>query len=135
MFPVFTENLKKLDALGLDPEEYLITGGSVLAAHGLRDSKDIDILVSERLWTELLQKYGDTLKEFPMCKSMFADTIEIMSGVNRESVPWSIEEQLNAADMIDGKKYQTLERIKLFKKISGREKDLADIQLIEAYAR
>ena len=134
MFPKLSENLKKLDSLELDPNEYLITGGAVLAIYGVRDCKDLDILVSDSLWNDLLKKYNVPVKVFDgVCKSIFIDGIEIMSEIDRTNIPWSIEEQLTTADIIDGKKYQTFERIKFFKKIQSRAKDLEDIKLIENY--
>ncbi len=132
MFPNFTEYLKKFDALGLNPDECMLTGGAVMAVHGLRDCKDLDVFITNSLWEKLKQEYPEGVKTFPGYDSLFINDIEFLSNF-REENPWTVEQQFQEADVINGRKYQTLEKIKFFKKRVGREKDLKDIELIENY--
>ena len=134
MFPNLAKNLAALDALKIDPDEYLITGGAVLAVHGIRDCHDLDVVCSDKLATELREGFPDALvRNFSVCESMFLNNIEFMFNFKAENRPWSTEQQIAEADMIDGRRYQTLERVKFFKRRQSRPKDIEDIKIIEAY--
>ena len=43
----------QVKSLNLPLGKYVVVGGGVLAAHGIRDFKDIDILITEELFDEL----------------------------------------------------------------------------------
>ena len=134
MFPNLSQNLERLDGFNLDSSECLITGGAVLAIHGIRDCHDLDIVCSEKLAAELQKRFPNVPVEvFPICRSMFIDNIEFMLEFNEEDRPWSTTQQIKEADIINGKRYQTLEKVKFFKKQQNRPKDIEDIRLIQAY--
>ena len=134
MFPNLAKNLVALDALKIDPDEYLITGGAVLAIHGIRDCHDLDVVCSDELASELRERFPDALvRNFAVCESMFLNNIEFMFNFKAENRPWSTEQQIAEADMIEGRRYQTLERVKFFKRLQSRPKDIEDIKIIEAY--
>lgn len=40
-------------ALGLPPGEYAIVSGGVLAIRGIRETNDIDAVVSKKMWNKL----------------------------------------------------------------------------------
>ena len=126
--------LQELDELGLDPSEYLITGGGVLAIHGIRDCHDLDIFCSEKLGNELIERFpGVPITDFSYCQSMFIGNIEFMFNFKSINRPWSTEQQLSEADIIDGRRFQTLEKLKFFKLRQGGQKQLEDVRLIEEH--
>ncbi len=132
--PHLAQHLANLEDLDLNPDEYLITGGAVLAIHGIRDCHDLDVVCSDRLAQELTQRFPEAaVRSFAPCKSIFVNNIEFMFDFEEEGRPWSTSQQIAEADIIDGKRYQTLAKIKFFKRQQNRPKDIADIQLIEAY--
>ena len=134
MFPNFSKHLATLETFDLDPAEYLITGGSALAVRGIRDCHDLDVLCSSRLAEELKSRFPEVpVKVFPYCESMLLEGIEFMFNFEEKDRPWSTEQQIAEADLIDGKRYQTLEKTKFFKRQQNRPKDIEDLHLIEVY--
>lgn len=116
-------HLDKLLALNLPPDEFVIFGSGPLAVRGWRENDDIDIVVSPKLWSELITKYP-VINE----KSIKFEKIEIFANWQ----PWfdSAEELISGADVIDGLRYANLDNLLSWKQSMGREKDLKDVELI-----
>lgn len=135
MFPNLSKHLATLEALNLDPEEYLITGGAVLAVHEMRDCDDLDIVCSDKLAEELKARFPEVSVQTLSLgqQAMLIQGIEFMFNFKEEGRPWTTDQQIKEADIIGGKRYQTLEKSKFFKHQMSRPKDLQDIRLIEMY--
>ena len=130
MFPNFQKFLKMLDEIGLDPNQYMITGSGSMAIHGLRDCKDLDVLVPDSVGLALKEKYPDRFHDWPFCDDVQFDGVDIMWNIKEKDRPYSTEYQIENADVIDGRKYQALAMVKFFKKRMNREKVLKDLELI-----
>ncbi len=125
----FKKLLNELNALNLPIEKYAITSSGPLGVRGIRKSKDLDIIVTKELWSELASKYNhsnnSSLKigniEF-FCEKLFSN-----------SVGPSINQQIMESEIIEGYPFVKLETIKYFKQISTREKDKLDLKLIQEY--
>lgn len=126
----FLTLLEELDKLDLPKDKYAITSSGTLAIRGIRQAKDIDLVVTEDLWEELGAKYG--IKEKPICDSIHLDDIEVLGNFSGENL-FSVDEQIAHADIIDGRRYVSLDMIIAFKTALGREKDLKDLELIKEY--
>lgn len=110
--------------------EYAITSSGPLAVRGIREAKDIDIIVNDKLWQELIKKYP--VKQMSFNEAINIGDIEVMGNfTTNQLVP--TETQIAEADIIDGRRYVNLDTIIKFKKLLSREKDLADLKLIEDY--
>ena len=133
MFPNLKKYLKLLNTLNLDPNEYMITGSGSLAVHGIRDCADLDILVTDSYGEALKSKYPNNFHETSWCDKIEFEGVEFMFNFKGENRPFSTELQLAEADVIDGKKYQIMEKVKFYKREQAREKDLEDLKLIEAW--
>src|SRR5688500_1249423 len=133
MFPNLARQLAVLESFQLDSSEYLITGSGVLAIHGIRDSRDLDVLCSSKLAEELRHRFPEApRKVLPSYEAIFIEGIDFKFNFSEVDSPWSTDQQIAEADLIGGKRYQTLERIKFFKRLKNRPKDIEDIQMIEA---
>ncbi|OHA57473.1 MAG: hypothetical protein A2114_01590 [Candidatus Vogelbacteria bacterium GWA1_51_14] len=122
--------LNQLDELGLPKDQYAITSSGPLAVRGIRPAKDLDLVVSDNLWQELIGRYP--VKDLGLCQSIQIGEIEIL-GNFKDGQLISSEQQITEADIINSHRYVNLDTIIKFKKLLSRDKDLADIKLIEEY--
>jgi len=112
----------------LPKDQYVIYGSSCLAIRGIRESNDLDLLVTPNIFKELLKKY-------PLVdnKKIEINNIEIFDNFNY------YYEDLNIffkdVDFIQGYPFLNLNLVLDIKKRMNREKDLKDIKLIEEYLK
>jgi len=123
--------LTQLDQINLDKDRYAITSSGSMAIRGIREARDIDVIVTPDYWQELIAKYP--VKKMPSCDAIcLNEAVEILGNFQTSSI-YSQIEQINQADVIDGHRYVNLEMVKVFKQMTRREKDLRDIELIDEY--
>lgn len=124
------------EEINLPTEDFIVVGSAVMAAHDIRDFADVDIIVNDRGWKELLERGWD--------KSPIAHRAgdKLTKGVNEAFADFrygelylTFENLKTGAEFIDGFPFITLKRLIEFKKAIGREKDLKDIKLIEDYLK
>ncbi len=119
--------LNELKRLNLPKSEYSIMGSGPLAVHGIREANDLDIVVSDKLWYVLKEKYADKYIEKRHCIEI--GNIEIFN-------KWGDYDSnylLSNSELIDGFPYVYLRVVLAWKKRMGRPKDLIDIELIQKY--
>ena len=127
---ILMKNLKKmlleLDKLDLPRDKYAIFGSAPLAAHGIRDVDDLDIIVKPELWQELEKKYPK-LNE----KEIKIGNIEIFNSWK----PWfdDVNKLIDDSEIIDGYRFVKLKYVLGWKRTFGREKDQKDVKKIEDY--
>ena len=126
----------QVKSLNLPLGQYVVVGGGVLAAHGIRDFKDIDILITEELFDEL-KKNGWTVKVTSWgSNNVVNGIVEAGPGiVSCKNYEPDITKVIKEADIINGIPFMNLYELMKFKKALGREKDLADISLINNYLK
>lgn len=130
----FKTLLKNLTRLGFPKDQFVIVGSGPLGVRNLRESKDLDILVSDQFWNQIMQKYP-IKNEYGIDKIEVGKDIEILGegSAFRDSDVASTNEIIETADVIDGIRYINLDLLKKFKKKMGRAKDIQDIELINQY--
>ncbi len=103
-----------------------------MALHGIRESRDIDLIVTTNLYNELhrsgWQEEGSGSK-----KHLVRDNIEIFSSWDFDNYHPIPKQLINEAEIIDGVAVVQLSEVMKWKNAFGREKDLADIKLIQDY--
>jgi len=119
----YLEELKKLN---LPIDQFAIFGSGPLAVRGLRENDDLDIVASEELWNQLTEKYKPVSD-----KEIKIGSIQIF----KHWRPWfdDSRELIESADLINGVRFVNLADVKKWKSAMGREKDLADIKLIDKF--
>lgn len=119
----------------LPEDEFVIVSSGSLAVRGIRDARDLDICVSDKLWGELVKKYPVKKKGGIEVIDTGEKDIEILGkgSVFRDSSIASVAKIISTADLIGGIRYINLELLTMFKQKMGREKDIKDIQLINGY--
>lgn len=129
----FKNLIKRVKELNFPIGEYTIFGSGPMAARNLRDSHDVDIIVSEKIW--------DKYKNNPEWKSIkFVrdnKVIEVLENNNIEigkswgPGKWNIQKLIDENDIIDGMPFVKLDEVLKWKKLSNRNKDKKDIEILE----
>jgi hypothetical protein len=126
------ERVKKLN---LPSGKYIIVGSGTLEALGIRSANDIDIAALPELY-EQLRATGEWEEEERYGKIFLKrDGVDINPQLSWPGYSTSTEEAIASALIIDGVPFMNLDDLKRFKLALGREKDKADIALIENYQR
>jgi hypothetical protein len=126
---------KTLKRLGLPLGQYVVFGSGPMAAYGIRDSDDIDLLVTADLYQNLKAE-GWGIKHWPDGVEYLAqDNVEVADSWNYGSYHPSADDIITQAVMMNGIPYAPLTEVLAWKKAFGRPKDLIDVQLIEDYLR
>jgi len=125
--------IKKVKELDFPFGEYVIIGGGILEALGIRDTNDIDVVVTPNLLKKLREsgKYKEEIKWGKLF--LLGDKIEIGDKLNWDNYSTEISEAIKTATIIDGVPFLNIEETIKFKTALGREKDFKDIILIEKY--
>ena len=120
-------------SLRLSATEYVVVGGAAMSARGIRDTNDIDLVVSPELF-EQLARSGWIPKLRPNGKpGLRQGCIEAVLDVNTEtfqrSTPWLIEH----SEIIHGIPFVDLDTLTSWKRTYGRDKDIRDLNMLEAF--
>lgn len=123
----FDQLLKKLKQLNLPEDQYAIFGSGPMAVRGLKEAKDVDLVVTQKLYDALKQKYT----EIKPGQMIIDGVIEICSP--DYSLVDHCEEVIKHSEMIDGFRFMRLDDLLKWKREMGRDKDYKDIKIIEKY--
>jgi hypothetical protein len=125
---------REVAQLNFPKGQYVVVGGAVLAAHGIKHTQDIDIVASPELLEKLRQDNKWKITNRPsgdlgVCKGC----VEVYPDVNCPAYYPEFKDLLDRVETIQGIPFASLNDVKLFKKGYGREKDIRDIKLIEQW--
>lgn len=127
---------KKLKEINLPQGEYVVVGGAI-TAHNIRESRDVDILVTPKLYQEL-QKQGYEACTCKQCLEtsrimLHKDDVDILPNLMFGNYIGDTKQLIAGADIIKGFPFIKLTELIQFKRELGRDKDFADIKLIEEF--
>jgi hypothetical protein len=116
--------------------DYVIVSGGPLAIRGIKKTEDVDLLVTDEVWEDLVANYQpkkDPISGAEVLK--IAEDVEVISfrGAEPEPKAPTNQQQIDSAEIIDGLAFQSLDHCLWFKKHSARPKDLKDIELVEKW--
>ncbi len=127
------QEVKKLE---LPAGEYMVFGSGVMSALGIKESQDIDLLVSPDLFYELKtrgwaqdEKEIDGRMRTRLVFGIFEAHKDFWYGAEDQDVLGMIQK----TQLIEEIPFMSLEDTMEMKLRFGREKDLKDIELIKAY--
>jgi hypothetical protein len=127
---------QEVKKLNLPMGEYVVVGSGPMAAREIRDFKDIDILVSEKLYDELVKNGWEIVEvegvggKFKVLKK---DIFEVNTTLWHGDYKPDNKNLIEQAEIICGVPFLQLKELIKFKTALGREKDLKDIELINNY--
>ncbi len=125
------ELFEKVKELGLPSGSYAIFGSGPMAVRGLRECRDIDLVVTEELFEEYKSASGWELKDAGGKEMLAKDGIEMAADWGPGE--WDVEQLIEDADIIENLPFVRLAEVLRWKKLLKREKDLKDIEIIEDY--
>lgn len=127
------EEVKKLE---LPFGEYLVIGSGILGALGIREVKDIDLVVTPKLFDKLKNK-GWQLEEIEiqgkMRHRLVIGLAEAYADFYLYDEPQNIYKMIEEAEIIQDVPFMKLEILLEMKRSLNRQKDLDDIELINEY--
>ncbi len=128
---------KEIKALGFPSNQFIVVGSGVMAAKGIREAHDLDIVATKGLFDACL-KSGWELR--PWTKLGLEGTgwlkkgsVDIHLYISHKCERLSFKDLMKKAEVINGSNFIGLEQLVEFKKEYGQEKDFRDIELIHAY--
>jgi hypothetical protein len=124
----FIKQLKQLKQLPLAKHQYMIWGSGPLAIRGIRESKDIDLVVTKQIWDQLAKRFSPSTS-MKICTG----NIEIWNDCL--NLTDQIDDMIAKPDIIEGFPFMTLRHTIEWKRQMNRDKDLKDIALIEAFLK
>ena len=115
-----------LDEWALPRDDYAITTSGALAARGIREARDLDLIVTPRLWRALAARY-------PAADGLIrlGEHVEVLGPDSPVSV--AAESQIARAETIDDHPFALLEDVRDAKARLSRPRDVADLALIDAF--
>lgn len=125
------ETIKKLN---FPKDQFLVVASGPIGIRNLRESGDIDLIVTPQLWHKLHSKHTSVIEGEVEKIKLNAD-VEILgpgSYFFNESV-YPLKDMFEKADSIEGILFLNLNQLIDFKKKIGRKKDFKDIELIKKY--
>lgn len=132
MINVFEE----IENVGLPKDQFMVLGSGILAALGIREVGDIDLLVKPALFDKLRNegwKYEVIEIEGRPREKISHGIVEAFKDFWWEGGSLEPEEGIAKAEKINGVNFIPLHILLEVKKTMGREKDIRDVALIERY--
>ena len=125
--------LAKIKTLHLPKGSYIVYGAAPFAIYGIRDVRDIDMLVSSELY-EILEKKGwEKVQKGPKDEPLTYDIFEAHNTWEFSPYAPTFEELLSRAVECEDVMFASLEDVRKWKEASGRPKDIIDLKLIDDY--
>jgi hypothetical protein len=124
-------DFKAIRKLNFPIGEYSVFGSASMDLAGIRDAKDVDIIVTETLWKVISKKYPVTKNESTGKFNIQIGNIEI--GKDLSPYTGSLVDVIANSEVVEGVAFASLEDVREIKKAFGRQKDLEDVKLIDEY--
>jgi hypothetical protein len=124
--------------LDLPARGYLVYGGGVLAALGLRECADVDLLVTPNVFEDLKTRgwrHRVVSIEGRPREKVSHHEVEAFKEFWCAGNVYDIAAMIHRAQVIGGVQFMSLPDLLEVKRCMGRNRDLRDIELIEAYLR
>lgn len=122
-----------VQTLNFPAGSYIVFGSCPMALAGIRESSDIDMLVTPELFADLEKQGWKKLHKAPGDEPLVSGDFEVHARWDFSSHQPSLSQLLATATVVDGVPFTALEEVKKWKQSSGRPKDLVDIGLIDSY--
>jgi hypothetical protein len=128
---------EEIAKLNFPPDQYIVVGSGIMAAKGIREAKDLDIIVTPELFEKCKAEDWELLpwtKEgIPGKEWLKKGPVELFVQLSLKAGGVPAKELLKNAEIINGIPFITLKQHMEFKAEFGRPQDFADIEMIKKY--
>lgn len=124
---------KTVKQINLPLGEYVVFGSGPMAAYGIRQSNDIDLFVTSKLYASLKTDGWKVNPRSSGGEYLSKDNVEVYDTWEFGQYNPTPEQVIAQAVMLNGVPYAPLSEIMAWKKAFGRKSDISDIALIELY--
>jgi hypothetical protein len=127
-----------INLLNLPKGEWVVFGGACLTARGLRNTTDLELFVTDRLYREFKNR-GWEEKITGSTESRYVTKthrgVPVLAFVTCGSEQWrpNVKEYLKNPEVIDNTPFMPLREMYAWKAATARSKDIEDLVLIDAY--
>ncbi len=125
--------INKVKELGLPHDSYVVFGSCPMALAGIRESSDIDMLVSEEVFAGLQKSGWKILDKGGKDKPLVNGNFEAHKSWEFSHYNPSLSHLLETADIVDDVPFASLDEVRKWKAASARPKDIKDIELIDKH--
>ena len=130
--------IAEIKNLALPSGQHVVVGGGCLAVRGLRETRDLDIVVLPALFESLINQGWSLDSAYEQRwhrRRLKRGEIEIYPDMflNATGSFMGVEKLIHDAEMIEGIPFLSLKTLRLFKSGTDREKDVQDVALIDAF--
>ncbi len=134
-FKIIEENrpvFQRVKNLELPMDQYALFGSAPMGIRGLKNcDHDIDIIVTKELW-QLYKDQGWEVKKLDNgSEYLESNCIELYQ--DWKPGDWEIPQLISAAEIIDGLPFVQLATVAAWKELSGRDKDLEHLKIIQEF--
>jgi hypothetical protein len=130
---------EEVGKLNFPSGQFIVVGSGILAAKGIRDAYDLDIVVSQELFDKC-KNSGWELK--PWTRSgrlgkewLKSESADLMIDCQSGDEDLDLEALKKEGEMVRGVWFLSLKQLIKFKREYGRPKDFDDIALMEEYLK
>lgn len=127
------EIIAKMKELNLPEGSYIVFGATPLAVAGIRESQDIDLLVTPELRAMLLKQGWKEVQKGVNDHPVTRGVYEAHDAWNFDGFQPTLAELQSRALLVDGIPFASLQDVRKWKTAAGRPKDLADLALLDEY--
>ncbi len=128
--------IRVVTSLKMPLDQFVLFGGCCLAIRNLRPTDDLDLFVTEELYSNLKTRFGGEVHRYGQRYLVFEHQgIAVDAHAEWHMIGWQPDfaSYLKEPEMVKGLPFMPLRAIYEWKADTAREKDLADCHLIEAY--
>lgn len=132
---LFSERVKDL---GLPLDQLIVIGSGLLDQLGIRAASDIDLALSNELFNALKNDTRWIVEYITNDETRYISrdgSVEVWRGWDKKGESMSYDELLADSIVYDDVRFVSLNFLKDWKMWHRRDKDVADIQLIEQYLK
>lgn len=129
--------ISRVKALNLPIGQYCVFGSGVLEVHGIRNAKDVDILVTRELYEQLKNKGWK--RKWLFWRTLWAKCITNGQNEAFTNLYWArkyrpdTQDLINRAKFYEGVPFLQLQDLLEFQKNLPRKKDKMGVKMIEDY--
>lgn len=130
----FVEQVK---AIGIPLDQLIVIGSGVLAAHGIRKARDIDLVVTSEVFNRLERDASWVQgKQGSSSYALVKEDIEVWTDWSTDASGHPDYDDLSPyTETIDGVRFVTLDYVERRKVERGSNKDIQDIKEIHEYRK